>query len=196
MRAVFLLVATVVCVYASNVTVPVTYPLFKQCNTSWGSINIGTSKNTTICQVGCLMSSVSMALNGKGITINGDIADPETLNTWLVANNGYSDTDMLQESVVAGIDEHLIQWVGAAYNNTAFSPSDIKQMLNDQTTIVILNVLQGHHFVLTVGYDDGETNFYVNDPGFETLFYTYSDIVGYRIFKMASNNERPRIKFN
>ncbi len=46
------------------------------------------------------------------------------------------------------------------------------------------HVMQGRHFVLVVGYDDGETNFYVNDPGFNNSYYTYSDIVGYRIFSM------------
>ncbi len=43
---------------------------------------------TTICSVGCLMSSTSMALAGKGIFINGVASDPGVLNSWLQKNNG------------------------------------------------------------------------------------------------------------
>jgi hypothetical protein len=35
---------------------------------------------TTICAVGCLMSSTSMALAGHGITVAGSLATPGTLN--------------------------------------------------------------------------------------------------------------------
>ena len=37
---------------------------------------IGTSTTYTICDVGCLMTSVSMALNGKNIVINGNASNP------------------------------------------------------------------------------------------------------------------------
>ena len=39
--------------------------------------------NKTICQVGCLMTSISMALNGWNITIGSKKSNPETLNEWL-----------------------------------------------------------------------------------------------------------------
>ena len=35
---------------------------------------------------------------------------------------------------------------------------------------------QGRHFVLGVGYDNTETNFYVNDPGFNREYYNYTGI--------------------
>ena len=50
---------------------------------------------------------------------------------------------------------------------------------------VPLQVMNGRHFVLVVGYSktvDGL--FYVNDPGFDRDTYNYSDIVGWRIFDM------------
>jgi hypothetical protein len=48
--------------------------------------------------------------------------------------------------------------------------------------IVIANVDNGGHFVLVTGFDSGNVNFYVNDPGFDRQSYTYDQIVGYRIF--------------
>ena len=41
---------------------PHDYPLYKQCDSRWGS-DIIVSK--TVCQVGCLMSSISMGLAGE-----------------------------------------------------------------------------------------------------------------------------------
>ena len=42
--------------------------------------------NATICQVGCLMSSVAMALNFNKVLIGGQAADPGTFNEWLRTN--------------------------------------------------------------------------------------------------------------
>ncbi len=42
--------------------------------------------NQTVCHVGCLMSSVSMALRKNGILIDGKPATPGTLNAWLRVN--------------------------------------------------------------------------------------------------------------
>ena len=49
----------------------------KQCDPRWGN---DTMVTTTICAVGCLMSSTSMALAGHGITVAGSLATPGTLN--------------------------------------------------------------------------------------------------------------------
>jgi len=45
--------------------------------------------------------------------------------------------------------------------------------------------MSGRHFVLTTGWDPSSPNtFFVNDPGFERTTYSFSDIVGWRIFDM------------
>ena len=64
----------------------------------------------TICEVGCLMTSVSEGLNGYNITIEGAAADPGTLNAWLRDNNGYDDSNDLYEAVVQEIDPEHIVW--------------------------------------------------------------------------------------
>ncbi len=47
--------------------------------------------NVTICQVGCLMTSISEALRGKNIQIEGQDSDPGVLNHWLQRNGGYDN---------------------------------------------------------------------------------------------------------
>ncbi len=65
-----------------------TYPLFKQCDGNWGSDQLGTSSQT-ICQAGCLLSSIAMGLAGTGHGYN-----PGTLNKWLKSNGGISGTQI------------------------------------------------------------------------------------------------------
>jgi hypothetical protein len=122
-----------------------------------------------------------MALAGHSIDINGQGANPGTLNKWLRANSGYVGDNDLEESVVPKINKARIEWTGKAFN---LSAAEVKKMLDDPTHIVIANVMHGGHFVLVVGYDAGNTNFYTNDPGFNTMFYTMEQIVGWRIFRM------------
>ncbi|EGC38213.1 hypothetical protein DICPUDRAFT_29096 [Dictyostelium purpureum] len=165
-------------VVASSVVIPYSYPLYKQCDSRWGSNEI---INQTVCNVGCLMSSCSMAIAGKGITLDGNLSNPGSLNEWLRNNEGYVGDDLLEESVLENISNG-IQWVGS-YPASAFTMDEVVDMINKQV-VVIINVLQGAHFVLAVGYDQTNTVFYVNDPGFNTLTYTYEDVVGYRIFNM------------
>jgi hypothetical protein len=43
---------------------------------------------TTVCDVGCLMSSISMAIGENNILIAGQTSNPGTLNAWLRTNNG------------------------------------------------------------------------------------------------------------
>ncbi len=59
---------------------------FLQCDAKWKNTVISSK---TICAVGCLMTSVSMALNDRGVKINGQEANPGTLNAWLKSNGGY-----------------------------------------------------------------------------------------------------------
>ena len=68
----------------------------------------------TICEVGCLMSSVAMALNHYSVPIDGQSANPGTLNKWLQNNGGYVDGDDLDEEDVMKLSER-IEYIGAFY---------------------------------------------------------------------------------
>ena len=135
------------------------YPLYKQCDSRWGSEHLGTSSNT-ICQAGCLMSSASMALAGTGHSFN-----PGTLNTWLKEHGGYASGDLF---VWNAIDKLGLTYKGKISN------TEIKKHL-DEGYVVILNVHNGGHWVLAHGYSGD--NILVNDPGFSTNAYSLSQIV-------------------
>jgi hypothetical protein len=62
--------------------------LYKQCDETWADDYVGTSKRT-MCQSGCLVTSIAMALNDNGKTINRKAVDPQTLNKWLKNNGGF-----------------------------------------------------------------------------------------------------------
>ena len=133
-----------------------TYPTYKQCDSRWGSHQLGTSSNT-ICKAGCLMSSVSMALSGCGKNYN-----PDTLNTWLKGHGGYVSGDLF---VWASVNSLGLSYVGKVANaNIAASLS--------AGEIVILNVHSGAHWVLATGMSGSTIS--VNDPGYATTSYTLS----------------------
>ena len=141
---------------------------------------------------------------------------PGTLNTWLQQNGGYDDDDDFIEPVLVNADPSRISWPADAMHKTndlSYSTGTLRYrlcfiraytyILNTQTHIltnflptvaayieagrvVIGNVMDGGHFVLLTGYSDDGDTFAVNDPGFDTPTYSYSnDIVGYRIFDMT-----------
>lgn len=60
-----------------------TYPIIKQCDGPWGNEELGHS-GQTVCKIGCMMTSLAMALNWTGYGYN-----PGSLNKWRTANGGY-----------------------------------------------------------------------------------------------------------
>lgn len=167
--------------------IPHPMPLWKQCDPRWGNDLIVTQ---TVCQVGCLMSSTSMALDGHKIKINNGTgsytATPGSLNAWLKANGGYTQGNDMEESVVPHVDPSRVQWPADGMHRTNdLSPAQVQAMLKAGRP-VIANVMHGEHFVLVVGWDaDNEDTLVVNDPGFDRHTYSFSkDVVGWRLFDM------------
>jgi len=144
-------------IYALKVVQPQVYPLYKQCNDSWAN---NTMVTLTICDVGCLMSSISMALAGKQIPIprpDGTLvqSDPATFNAWLQKNKGYVGDNNLEEAAVPAINPSRISWPADGMHKTNDLPvATIVDYLN-KGRVVIANVDKGGHFVLVVGYDEG-----------------------------------------
>ena len=165
--------------------IPYHYPLFKQCNSSWGNDVMVT---TTICKVGCLMSSTSMALAGNGILIDDSIpANPGSLNAWLRKNDGYDKSNDFEENVLPNITTSgKVIWPKDGMHRSNDLQLETVQLYLEQGRVMIANVMNGSHFVLVVGWVDEYPDFMlVNDPGFERTNYSYSqDIVGWRIFDM------------
>jgi len=144
---------TVLLLKTAQGEIPYTYPLFKQCNASWGN---DIMVSTTICKVGCLMSSTSMALKGNGIEIDGKIsANPGTLNQWLKNNNGYDSSNDFKESVLPNITKDgAVTWPKDGMHKTNDLQLQTVQLYLEQGRVMIANVMNGSHFVLVTGWDD------------------------------------------
>jgi hypothetical protein len=135
-------------------------PLYKQCDGRWANDVISTK---TVCQVGCLMSSISMALAGKGQTIEGALANPGSFNRWLKANGGYQGNSYVWSTV---------HWFGLNFKGYF---SDVTSYANQPRTVVVLNVNNGGHWVLATGYANGA--FSVLDPGYNRSSYSRGEVV-------------------
>jgi len=138
------------------------YPLFKQCDGRWAKDRLGTS---TVCSIGCLMSSVSMALNGLGRSIDGQASNPGVLNRYLSTHGGYSGNLFIWGSVAK---------FGFGYIGQFRDKNQIRSYLQ-QGKVVILNVRNGGHWVLATGISG--TSFTVNDPGFNVGIYSEGEVV-------------------
>ena len=140
------------------------YPLYKQCDSRWGSDKLGTS-GQTICQAGCLMSSVAMVIADCGRSIGGAQATPKTLNTFLRNNGGYVSGNLF---VWGAVNSFGLGFVGKAYNS-----NDIQNHFR-QGRAVILNVNNGGHWVLVTGISG--SSYLVNDPGFARTSYGFGEV--------------------
>mmetsp|Transcript_11328 Transcript_11328/g.39468 ORF Transcript_11328/g.39468 Transcript_11328/m.39468 type:complete len:560 (-) Transcript_11328:178-1857(-) len=143
------------------------WTLYKQCGMHWSNDRLGTSSQT-ICDAGCAMSSVAMALATEHERVNGDHIDPGRLNSWLRDHGGYEGGDELVWNAVAKLGRLHVKSAGP------LSAAKIREEVS-HCHPVIANVRGGSHWVLIVGWDDkDEDNFLVNDPGFPDVAYEYS----------------------
>ena len=118
----------------------------------------------TICRSGCLISSVAMALNDCGRTINGQIANPRSLNTFLGANGGYSGASLVWATV---------NRLGLTFEGFTTSKTEMVNKFKAGRA-VMLNVNNRAHWVLMTGWTG--TNFLVNDPGYNRNSYAPSEV--------------------
>lgn len=139
------------------------------------------------------MSSLAMALAGYGIGINNTelvygsatVATPQTFNTWLRANDGYtcaggdccnlvlSAPNKLDESRVRSLGEPLVPFYQTLQNWVA-----------DPTLVVLAHVQNQHHFVLLTGEVLADGSFSCNDPYYNMSSYPYSDIHDVLLYNM------------
>lgn len=142
-----------------------TFPLYKQCDSKWGSETLGFGP-ATICSAGCLMTSVTMMLHGYDIKVDGSESIPSSVNEWLKKHGGFVSGD---EFVWASVDP-----LGTKFGGF-LTPSQAADNFK-AGHVVILNVDQGHHYVLMTGIISS-SEFKVNDPGFTKTSYTLSEVV-------------------
>jgi len=119
-------------------------------------------------------------LNGKNHSAN-----PSTFTTWMDAHDGFTVNNGLRESVVPLLNPPNIRWVESVNPQTGLLKAQLRYFIDTTTRVVIAEVRNNTHFVLVIGYDSSALDtFYVNDPAFNSTFYDYNDIDGWRIFDM------------
>jgi len=166
------------------------YPLFRQCDTRWGNNRMG--GNATICAQGCAMSCVAMAIAGKNILINGNPSDPDILNSWLIANNGYKCINHNCNNLVINAPDRIsnaIKTVGE------IQKPDLKtlKIWLEQDTVVIAHVKSNSHFVLLTQPTDSDL-FKANDPFYSDQFYPYANITDVIVYEMKQQKSKIVLK--
>ena len=144
------------------------WTLYKQCDSTWGSNQLGTCSDT-ICSAGCAMSSVAMMLTTKGTSKN-----PGQLNSWLKSNGGYSSGCLINWASVNVFG--TVTYIGKQHP----SETEICNGLAAKHGLVA-NVHNGGHWVLLTGCNGGGV-YRVNDPGYSTTTYKHSDIVEIAVY--------------
>jgi len=168
---------------------PYEYPFYTQCDQKWGKVIM---QKDDICKVGCFLSSISMALAGRGLKIpTGLVPTPATLNYWLQKQTnpaGYLDTDILNTPVLTAISPKIKLGANYMHRTNDLKAGDVVKLMA-AGKVVIANVHDGRHFVLLVGYPkngpySNSTVFAAQDPALFATSYTHQSISGYRIFTM------------
>jgi len=153
-------------------------------------------KPSTVCEEGCAMSCVSMALAGHGVTVNTQGANPGNLNAWLRSTSGYlclgGDCNNLVLNAPNMLSDNGI--------NVTFISEDekpdlqsLQQMVMDDV-VCIAHVRNKTHFVLLTGWNTTTpTSFTVNDPGFPEVSYDYSEMADIILYTMKSVGARSNL---
>jgi len=176
--------------------IPKNYPLFTQCDPLWGANFMGGDSYPvdTVCQQGCAMSSVSMALNGKGYFLDSFLPIyPGTMNAWLRYDNGYVCMDGDCNNLVLDSPNRLSPG-NITYISEDEKPSleVVKSYILNQNPISVAHVRNDTHFVLLVGFDSvNETTFYVNDPYYPVISYDFSEISDIILYNMTQQAPLP-----
>ncbi|CAD8102431.1 unnamed protein product [Paramecium sonneborni] len=138
------------------------YTLYKQCDSAWANDQLGTSADT-ICKAGCLVSSIAMMLHTYGVVTDGTTT-PKTMNTWLKKHGGYVSGDLFVWASIEPLGFIFQGWCTTTQATYKF----------DAGYHVILNVNNGHHYVLMTSYSGSTFN--VNDPGYSKTSYSASEV--------------------
>merc|ERR1711916_381930 len=205
MKTLVTLMLTLMLTVSAIHIIPHAYPHFHQCDPEWASDPMGPLSECSacgctpaaVCQQGCAMSCVSMALAGRGFSLPPTFGSlpitPGSMNTWLRSGSppGYvcagGDCNNL---VLARPNELSTPSVGKiSFVSEAEKPAYtvLKQWIRDER-VVIAHVRDRTHFVLLVGWDTANPTpaFLVNDPGFNSTSYTYDDIADVILYDITS----------
>lgn len=146
-------------------------PQWKQYDAKWGSQIMGTS---TIKQVGCLMTSVSILLKITGLT--NDSFNPSVLNSYLKSHGGYSGDLFIWASTNGYVSGWKHEGSVTLSGTNSTKMSKIKSLIQKGYYVTVC-VKNGGHWVAVTGYDDNDI--IMSDPASNStgLFNKYGSTV-------------------
>ena len=172
------------------------YPYYNQCSPLWAGDTMGLVDCTvgscgrvgrdTICNEGCALSCVSMALAAYRYKIGGEKTTPKTLNSWLVENAGYeclghNCNNMVLKQVEKLASDESIRFEDEV-TSSMFNWTDLVQRISSGL-VVIAHVRNRTHFVLIDGQRTAGV-YTVLDPLYSCTEYNISEISDVIVYKM------------
>ncbi len=146
-------------------TVSLNVPLYKQCNPTWGTEPYD-HMSSTICDVGCALSSLAMVLSYHGFQ-----TDPQLLNKWLKSQfndkNKNGQLDPGEETY--GYINGGVNWMQVSnytggklvYKGASGGFKELDAELCDKRPVILQ---EPGHFTVAVGKTASTYN--INDPGY------------------------------
>lgn len=165
------------------------YKSWKQGDSRWGSIHLGSS-GQTLSRIGCAVTSMAILMVHSG-SVTDDSFDPGTLCNYLSANGGFDGYGNIRWGVATGMaGSFTFQGGGTLSGSQSAKASEIKSYL-DSGYYVAVSVKYGGHWV-AVDYVSDNGTVYMIDPARGTntdLFsvYSASGVGQVRLFKGANS---------
>ena len=163
------------------------YRSWKQYDTRWSSMNLGSSRDT-MAESGCLVVSIATLMVHSGCADENGV-DPGKLCTYLSNNGGFTSNGELYWAKVNGAVDgfSLANWSVALSGSRYDKVAQIKSYL-DSGYYLVVSVGYGAHWV-AVNSVDGDGNVNIFDPAYSytKLFGNYSDAGVTRMAVFAGN---------
>ena len=136
---------------------------WKQCDSAWGNIKLGSVDGTSLCEIGCYVTSIAILISQSGAsTTLGDSFNPGTFAQYLISHNAFSAGGALNSltsvySLVSGFS------VGNPDYNT--SVDNIRSYLSSgkYVQIHIKRPNGTQHFIAVTGVEGDKVH--ISDPG-------------------------------
>ena len=131
------------------------------------------------------MSSLSMAINGKGIRIGNNESNPGTLNAWLRGNKGYTTVGGDPDNLVLDAPDKIHPGIKFISEAQKPPPNIMAANILKQNPVMILHVRNRTHFVLAEGFDSSSDSiFYVNDPFYNSTSYHWNEVADILLYEI------------
>ncbi len=162
--------------------------IWKQGDSRWGSIKLGTS-SLTMANSGCAVTSVAIAMSCSGITINNVASfNPGTLVKRLNSSGGFKGASINWSSNAINYfapSFHFVESKNGISGSASARVAEVTKRIGENTSILLHFTNEKHprgHYVVFKAVSG--TNFTVYDPATGSInTYSASDLDSLRVYK-------------